>query len=840
MLNLFTRHLFDTAMGGWLLPVAAVAAAQAPHQITLLPPSGLRVEYIASPAIGIDVPRPRFSWTVSVAEGGRAVYQFGYRLQVSTSLNWSCSDKGKSVRYSPGCVMDSGQVNSTQHWGVHYNWTTPLANDTTYFWRVMWWAKCDGGHVPSSPWSLAAQFDTGFIGGAFTFPNSSQWLGTSEDEFNANRLGTTQLRGTFELPPGAIVTRARAFVASPGYYSIAIDGNAGSDAALGSFTVFTRRILYDVLDVTATLNPRTTYGFPTHTEQAVPGDRYQETTDIRTEDASPATQHVVAITLGNGWYSQPTVALGPRTVSLYMSIAYVLPDGHANVTVVVTDSSWVVTAGPTTLSDIYLGATYDARLATPGWDKPGFVTTATRWHPATVHPSPLVKNVGLLRSQIMPRIRRCETFQPQSTRWFSGDNQTSQGVWVVDFGQNMAGTVEITIPGVLLLGTQPGTNITVRHAEMVWPNGTLHHLYGRAVSETLTVIVTTQSRNGEFEPDDIVYEPRFTYMGFRYVEISGSALSHVQGVDIPVRVVAHFTHTDLEQTGRIETSSNVLSGIVHAAKSSQLGSWMSLPTGCTQRERRGWLGDASLAAEGQTHTFFAAPAYAKFLDDIADTQSDEWAAHNGSIPEVCPNYGHGANPPDPPFGVGYAVIWWTHYRSYSDIVALAAHYPRVAAFAETLLVRANGFGTRAGVLNVSTHGDWVSVANQSDFATTCSGRAALDHYSNATCCLFMECPDGVVSGFYYVLQFRILFWGARELGKDLEAARWAALAQSAADILRTSYYNRQTKTLGYGFQTDQALALALSSQGGVLPKEDVSHVARELAADVDRQNGHLK
>ena len=106
------------------------------------------------------------------------------------------------------------------------------------------------------------------------------------------------------------------------------------------------------------------------------------------------------------------------------------------------------------------------------------------------------------------------------------------------------------------------------------------------------------------------------------------------------------------------------------------------PSG-TQRERRGWLGDAQLAAEGQIHTVFAAPAYAKFLDDIADTQADEWAVYNGSVPEVCPNYGHGPIPPDPPFGVGYAVLWWNQYRYYGDTVALSAHYPGVKAFAET-------------------------------------------------------------------------------------------------------------------------------------------------------------
>jgi len=266
---------------------------------------------------------------------------------------------------------------------------------------------------------------------------------------------------------------------------------------------------------------------------------------------------------------------------------------------------------------------------------------------------------------------------------------------------------------------------------------------------------------------------------------------------------------------------------------------MSLPTGCTQRERRGWLGDAQLASEGQVHTMFAAAAYSKFLDDIGDTQADEWAVHNGSVPEVCPNYGHGPNPPDPPFGVGYAVMWWNQYRYYGDTIALSTHYPGVKAFAETLIARAGGGDSDAGVLRDSTHGDWVSVANDSAGATTCSGRGALDHHANATCCLFMECPDPVVSGFYYVTQLRILAAAATVLGHAADVARFAGLASDAVASLAVAEYRGSDRVMGYGYQADQAMALALGAPGGVLPAADYAAVAAELASDVASRGGHL-
>jgi hypothetical protein len=338
---------------------------------------------------------------------------------------------------------------------------------------------------------------------------------------------------------------------------------------------------------------------------------------------------------------------------------------------------------------------------------------------------------------------------------------------------------------------------------------------------------------------------------------------------------------------------------------SQLANWMSVPTDCAQRERRGWLGDAQLGVEGVVHTAFAPAAYAKvpwqdttrvrlnlpdylctdppaprrpsfrllllllfaltarnnagrlapapttnsakFLDDIADTQQDEWAAHNGSIPEVCPNYGHGSIPPDPPFGIGYAVLWWNQYRYYADEAALAQHYGGVKAFAETLIARAGGGvpgGSKAGVLDrsTSTHGDWVSVANRSAGATTCSGRAALDHHSNATCCRFMECPDAVVNGFYYVTLFRILAAAADVLRHPADAGRYRALAADAsASLAAAEYRGAPDRLMGYGYQTDQAMALALGDgPGGVLPSAgDFAAVAAGLAADVGRQTGHL-
>jgi alpha-L-rhamnosidase len=667
--------------------------------------------------------------------------------------------------------------------------------------------------------------DTAFIGGVAAFPDKALWIGVSPSAFAQAPLGTTQLRTTFELP-ASVITRARVYIAAPGYYSLCLDGKVADEArVLGAFTVFTRKILYDHFDVTSLLLREG--------DQDINGN-------VAGNSSNGSNLHALTITLANGWYSQPTVNLGPRMVSVVLRIDYALPNNTLESTMaVVSDGSWRETHGPETANDIYLGTTHDARQETPGWWLANYTEASDpgRWGAAAVLPSPLLPGVGTMRVATMPPVRRCKAFEPHAIKWFA-PTATTPANWVVDFGQNIAGTVQLTIPPSVLAAAPVGANITLRHAEVSWANGSLHHMYGHKIAE-----ITTYVMDGDGDAKaggGIVFEPRFTYSGFRYVEVSGSALQNA-GSALPVSVLAHFVHSDLEQTGKLSTSSTMLNKIIEAGTFSQLANWMSVPTDCAQRERRGWLGDAQLGVEGVIHTAFAPAAYTKFLADISDTQRDEWALHNGSIPEVCPNYGHGPIPPDPPFGVGYAVLWWNQYRYYDDTIVLSDHYPGVKAFAETLIRRAGGGGTKAGVLTKasSTHGDWVSVANRSAGATTCSGRAALDHHANSSCCLFMECPDAVVSGFYYVTMLRILAAAADVLHHAADVARYRELASDAAVSLAAAEYNDTDHVMGYGYQADQAMALALGAAGGVLPPGDFATVAAGLASDVAKQSGHL-
>ena len=157
------------------------------------------------------------------------------------------------------------------------------------------------------------------------------------------------------------------------------------------------------------------------------------------------------------------------------------------------------------VADIYLGATYDARMELPGWQMPGYFNAdgsvavkvppsvirsstsdngrartdarstsavdAARWHPPPVLPSPLLPGVGVLRAHVMPQVRQCSAFTPRSIRWYPRTATAPAGGWVVDFGQNIAGTVQLKIPAAMISSAPAGSSIIVRHSEVLWPNG---------------------------------------------------------------------------------------------------------------------------------------------------------------------------------------------------------------------------------------------------------------------------------------------------------------------------------------------------------------------------------
>ncbi|MCS7315360.1 MAG: family 78 glycoside hydrolase catalytic domain, partial [Bryobacterales bacterium] len=302
--------------------------------------------------------------------------------------------------------------------------------------------------------------------------------------------------------------------------------------------------------------------------------------------------NAVGIILGQGWY-------GSRAALLQLNVEM---EGGQRAEIV-TDGTWKVRQGPILSDSVYDGETYDARQETPGWDRPGFVDVG--WQAATAVDPPK----GVLSAQMMPPIRITDTLVPLKM-W-----SPRPGVYVFDMGQNFSGWCQLRVRG------PRGTVVRLRHAELIYEDGMINVENLRRARATDVYIL---KGDGEEE----VWEPRFTYHGFRYVEVTGypgtPRLDSIRG-----RVV----HTDIRPHGNFAASKQILNRIQHLILWGIRSNVHSIPTDCNQRdERMGWMADAHLYTEPTLWNYDSAAFFANFLRNIRDIQGTD-----GSVTDTVPH-----------------------------------------------------------------------------------------------------------------------------------------------------------------------------------------------------------
>jgi alpha-L-rhamnosidase len=459
--------------------------------------------------------------------------------------------------------------------------------------------------------------------------------------------------------------------------------------------------------------------------------------------------NAIGVMLGNGWYKSKAL-LFQMNVELAGGKRVSLASGP----------SWKVDNGPITSDSVWDGEVYDARLETPSWDDPGFDDSA--WKPAQQVKGP----VGVLSAQMMPPIEVVDTMVPL------GITNPKPGVYVYDMGQNISGWAELRSSG------PRGSAVTLRFSELVYPDGTINRENIREAKSRDVYIL----KGGGTE----TYEPRFTYHGFRYVEVTGypgaPSLDSLRG-----RVV----HTAVATTGSFVASKQILNEIQKLIRWSQLTNLFSIPTDCDQRnERMGWMGDAQVTAEEATLNFDMAAFYTNFIRDIRDVQDPD-----GTITDTVP-HGYGSRPADPAWGTAYPVLCWTMWQQYGDRRILEENYDGLKKYVEFLRSRAPG-----NVLGYSYYGDWV----------------AIEHT-----------PGALVSDAYYYDDVRILESIARILGKSADAEAYAQLAAEIEAAFNRKFLDTSTGNYANGTQTANAMALYL----GLAPKDHRGAVAGNLTNDI--------
>jgi alpha-L-rhamnosidase len=560
------------------------------------------LEYRDNP-LGIDVAAPRFSWLAAPANAkARGLRQTAYRILVGSSES--------ALRAGSGDLWDSGRVASADSAQIVYA-GKPLVSRAAAFWKVQVWDQ----RGKASEWSSPAEWSMGLLQ-----PEDWQakWIGRDEpagSEAPDRRLPARYLRTEFTV--GKPVRRAMVYYSGLGTSELYLNGAKVGDHVLSpGLTDYDKRALYVTFDVTRQLT---------------------------------AGKNAIGLILGNGRFYAPraerTRNFGFPKAILRLDIEY--EDG--SISAVVTGPEWKLsTHGPILANNEYDGEEYDARRELAGWDRAGFDDSA--WEAAQVVTAP----AGALAAQMANPLRVVQSLNPVSVK------MVRPGVWIYDMGQNMVGWCHLIVSG------PKGTQVQLRHAETLAPDGSLYVANLRTARAT--DIYTLRGEGSE------VYEPRFTYHGFRYVELTGWP---GDAAPTAAALVGRVVHDDMQAVADFSSSSEMLNQIHHNVFWGIRGNYRSIPTDCPQRdERQGWLGDRSQVSRSESYMFDIAAFYTKWEQDLADSQRAD-----GSIPDVAPNYWPLYND-DITWPGTFLFVPGMLYDQYGDRRVLERAYPAIKKWIE--------------------------------------------------------------------------------------------------------------------------------------------------------------
>ncbi|MFI6298958.1 family 78 glycoside hydrolase catalytic domain [Nonomuraea sp. NPDC050790] len=470
--------------------------------------------------------------------------------------------------------------------------------------------------------------------------------------------------------------------------------------------------------------------------------------------------------LGEGWYrgrlgfQGGSVAVYGERLALLAQLEITYADGA--VERFGTGSGWQCAPGPILSSGIYDGETHDARLETP-----------TDWRPVEI----LDHDLSTLVAPTGPPVRRTQELAPVEIL------TSPSGRTILDFGQNLVGRLRITARG------PAGGRVVLRHAEVL-EEGELATRPLRTAAATDVYILRGDG--------DEIWEPRFTFHGFRYAGVEGP-------VD-PDLVRAVVCHTDMERTGHFECSDPLLNRLHENVVWSMRGNFLDLPTDCPQRdERLGWTGDLQVFAPTAAFLHDCAGMLTSWLADLAAEQAD-----GGAVPVVVPNVlGERAVLAAAGWGDATVIVPWVLYQRYGDAGLLERQFPSMRRYVEHVA----GLAVEGLVESGYQFGDWLDPAAPPDKPG--DGRT----------------PKAVVATAYLAYSAGIVAEAAQVLG--LDAAPFVALAADVRRAFARAYVSAEGVVLG-----DSATAYALALRFGLLPAPEQRAFAGERLAEVLAAGGH--
>ncbi|MGQ5260962.1 family 78 glycoside hydrolase catalytic domain [Micromonospora sp. ZYX-F-536] len=668
-----------------------------------------------------------------LASERRGAAQRAYRI--------SAAERAADLTDPDRLIWDTGRRESTDTLLVP--WDGPvLRSATRYHWRVQVWDETGAEAGAAQSW-----FETGLL---HRDDWSARWIGRDpavlphvdppgDDERPPLESPPLYLRREFHLdrPP----VRARLYATARGVYEPRLNGARVGDAELApGWTEYHRRLHYQTYDVTALLRPG---------------------------------GNALAAIVADGWWCgyvgfdarRPAQHYGDQPAFLAQLVVD-FADGSRQV--VVTDGGWGERPGAIRAADLLMGEYVDRRHHVPGWDSPG----CGGFQPVVVldaEPGPLVAEpdhpIRVTRDVPAVEVHR-----------------RGPGRYVVDFGQNLVGRVRLTVRDA-----PAGHRIVLRHAEML-TDGELY------VDNLRTARATDVYLAGG---DGVgVFEPRFTFHGFRYLEVDNLP----GGLDCS-EVVARVLHNDTPFTGRFECSDPMVNQLQSNITWGQRGNFVAVPTDCPQRdERLGWLADAQIFAPTATRNADVSAFLARWLRDVVDGQDTE-----GAFRDVAPVIDM-RRAAAPAWGDGAVIIAWHLWRVYGDRRALERCYDAMLAWVR--YVHRHNPDLRWRHRTGNSYGDWLQI----DVTT----------------------PREVLATAYFARSAQLTAETATVLGRHDRAAELRSLHAAIRAAFIDAYVGDDGTVEG-GTQTGYLLALAF----GLLPPQLVPAAVEHLAADVEKRDHRL-
>jgi len=702
--------------------------------------------------MGIESPAPMLGWQIK--SSGRNIMQSAYHIVVA--------ENSDELQGGKGTVWDSGKTNSDQSVNVKCKGRN-LKPGKRYYWQVKIWDE----NGRESAWSEISWWQTELFSEndwqgaqwvAYEVLDSSKVLvpgihgsGDNLGEKALQRPVIPQFRKSFAVEKE--LQLATLSISGLGHYISYLNGEKVGDSFMApGWTDYDQTVFYNIYDVTSLLNNG---------------------------------ENVLGAVVGNGFYNinreryrKLVIAYGFPKLIAHLHFQYT--DGSSEV--LVTDKSWKTSPSPITYTSIFGGEDYDATQEQTGWKEAGF--DDSEWNPVVITDGPS----GKLEAETDYPLKEMERFEAERIIPL-GDT-----AWLYDFGQNASGIVQLMVKG------KTGQEVKLWPGELINPDNTVNQ---RASGQPYYFSYILKGEETE------TWKPKFTYYGFRYVQITGgipAGEKNPEGLPVIEKLTFLHTRNSSPENGTFFCSNDLLNRIHTLIDWAIRSNYQSVVTDCPHREKLGWLEQTHLMGQGIHFRYDNYHLYRKLVFDMMDAQTED-----GLVPDIAPEYVEflGGFRDSPEWGSAAVILPYLLYKWYGNEQIIDEAWPMMTRYIEYLEKKSQGHILNHGL------GDWFDLGPKSP------GVSQLTPISLTATAIY-----------YYDVTLMAEMAGIRNNSEQANLQKWAEEIRIA---FNKKFFNSETKLYSTGSQTAMAMPWCL----GIPDEADREKIFENLVNSIIADNKAL-